>query len=59
MLESMAQVCITMHRLYKQIQHFCRTGVPKLSPGYCPGKALTHYITLPKDKYTYCPSEVL
>lgn len=55
----MAQVCITMHRLYKQIQHFCRTGVPKLSPGYCPGKALTHYITLPKDKYTYCPSEVL
>ena len=37
---SVAQVClnITMYRLYKRIQHFRSTGVPKLSPEYGPGQ---------------------
>ena len=29
--------CIAMHCLYKRIQHFRSTGVPRLSPRYGPG----------------------
>ena len=38
MLGSAAQVFkyTTIYRLYKQIQHFHSTGVPKLCPGYGP-----------------------
>ena len=38
MTVSVAQVCliIAMYCVYKQMQHFCSTGVPKISPGYSP-----------------------
>ena len=48
-LESLFK-CITMNHLYKRIQHFCSTGVPKLSPEFDPVIKLFFYWPVSQDK---------